>query len=121
MADEPIDIAAAAAALPEYWSQKTIGEANGNLFKVAKGIGSTTWHKHDDQDEVFFVYRGRLTIQLRTGDVELSAGDMFIVPRGVEHCPRADEDVLLLLVGPSVTSTEDGGKPAWSRSGGQPA
>ena len=54
------------ASLDEYWSQKIIGEANGNLFKVAKGIGATNWHKHDDQDELFILYKGRLTIQLRT-------------------------------------------------------
>ncbi len=111
---EKVDIRAATAALDEFWSQQVIGEANGNLFKVAKGIGSTNWHKHDDEDEVFFVYKGRLTIQLRTGNVELSEGDMFIVPRGVEHSPRADDEVHLLLVGPTVTSTREGGKPDWS-------
>ena len=113
-----IDPKAAAAALDEYWSQKVLGEANGNLFKVAKGIGSTTWHKHDDQDEVFIVLQGRITIQLRTGDVDLAEGDMFIVPRGVEHCPTADEEVHLLLVGPEITSTQEGGKPDWSYTQG---
>lgn len=111
---EKIDIRAVISSLDEVWHQKIIGEANGNLFKVAKGIGSTNWHKHDDEDEVFFVYKGHLTIQLRTGNVELSEGDMFIVPKGVEHCPQADREVHLLLVGPSVTSTRDGGKPEWS-------
>ena len=103
-----------AAELAEFWSQKIVGEANGSLFKVAKGIGSTNWHSHDDQDEVFFVYKGRLTMQLRDGDVVLDEGHMFIVPRGVEHCPKADAEVHLLLVSPEVTSTEAGGKPAWS-------
>jgi mannose-6-phosphate isomerase-like protein (cupin superfamily) len=111
---ERIDPRAAAAALDRYWSQQVIGEANGNLFKVAKGIGSTNWHSHDDQDEVFLVLRGQLTMGLRTGDVELREGDMFIAPRGVEHCPRADSEVHLLLVGPEVTSNAAGGKPDWS-------
>ncbi len=111
---EKVDVRAASSSLDEFWSQKVVGEANGNLYKVAKGIGSTNWHKHDDEDEVFFVYKGRLTIQLRTGDVELTEGDMFIVPRGVEHCPRADEEVHLLLVGSTITSTPEGGKPDWS-------
>ena len=111
---EKVDIKSAAASLEAFWSQQTVGEANGNLYKVAKGVGSTNWHKHDDEDEVFLVVKGRLTIQLRTGDVELSAGDLFIVPRGVEHCPHAEEEVHLLLVGPSVTSTAEGGKPDWS-------
>ena len=117
---ERIDIKAEAESLTEYWSQKAVGRANGNLFKVAKGIGSTTWHKHDDQDEVFLVYKGRLTMRLRTGNVELREGDMFIVPRGVEHCSTADEDVLVLLIGRNVTSHEQGGKPAWSQDGGRP-
>ncbi len=113
---EKVDVRSATSSLDEFWSQKVIGEANGNLFKVAKGIGSTNWHKHDDEDEVFFVYKGHLTIQLRDGNVELGEGDMFIVPRGVEHCPQADDEVHLLLVGPSVTSTPEGGKPDWSMS-----
>ena len=78
---------AVAEGLTEYWSQQVIGSANGNLFKVAKGIGSTTWHTHDDQDETFLLLDGELTIQLRSGDVHLSPGDLFVIPRGVEHCP----------------------------------
>lgn len=109
-----VDVGKEAAALDEFWSQRIVGEANGCLFKVAKGIGSINWHAHDDQDEVFFVYKGRLTIQLRDRDVELNEGDMFVVPRGVEHRPKADAEVHLLLVGTEITSNEAGGKPAWS-------
>jgi len=105
---------AEAAGLQEYWSQKILAEANGQLFKVAKGVGSTNWHKHDDQDEAFFVLQGRLTIDLRDGPVVLDAGDFYVVPRGVEHRPKAEDDVLLFFVGTSVTSTRDGGKPDWS-------
>src|SRR5262245_49117883 len=111
---EAVDLGEQAAALTEFWSQRIVGEANGSLFKVAKGIGSTNWHQHADQDEVFLVIEGRLVIQLRDGDVTLDAGDMFIVPRGVEHCPKADAEVHLMLVSTSVTSTAAGGKPAWS-------
>ena len=111
---EKVNIRAASSSLDEFWRQKAVGQANGSLFKVAKGIGSTNWHKHDDEDEVFFVYKGCLTIQLRTENVELSEGDMFIVPRGVEHCPRADDEVHLLLVGSTITSNREGGKPDWS-------
>jgi mannose-6-phosphate isomerase-like protein (cupin superfamily) len=110
----------AAAALEEFWSQQVVGSANGNLFKVAKGIGETMWHAHDDQDEVFFVISGELVVQLRSGDVTLGAGELLVVPRGVEHCPRADGVVHLLLVGPEITSNEAGGKPAWSYGGGEP-
>jgi mannose-6-phosphate isomerase-like protein (cupin superfamily) len=116
-----IDLATRAAALTEYWSQSTVAEANGNLFKVAKGIGATNWHTHHDQDETFLVLNGAITIQLRTGDVHLAAGDLFVIPRGIEHCPHAAEEVHLLLIGPSVTSTPEGGKPAWSYGSGSPA
>lgn len=71
---------AVARSLTEFWSQEIIGEANGNLIKVAKGIGATRWHAHDDQDETFLVLEGRLTIGLRDGDVDLEQGDFFIVP-----------------------------------------
>ncbi len=111
---QPVTPATVANTLTEFWSQEVIAEANGNLFKVAKGIGSTTWHTHDDQEETFFVLEGEITIQLRSGDVLLKAGDLFVIPRGVEHCPRADQEARFLLVGPSVTSTAAGGKPAWS-------
>jgi len=107
----------AAADLTEFWSQREIARANGNLFKVAKGIGSTTWHTHEDQDETFLVLEGRITIQLRDRNVELVPGDLFVVPRGTEHCPIAHEEVRFLLVGPEITSTAEGGKPAWSHTG----
>jgi mannose-6-phosphate isomerase-like protein (cupin superfamily) len=111
----------AAGALEEFWSQQVIGRANGNLLKVAKGIRSAEWHAHDDQDEVFFVTRGELVVQLRSGNVTLGAGDMLVVPRGVEHCPKADGVVHLLLVGPEITSNVAGGKPAWSHDAAVPS
>lgn len=107
----PSDIAST---LTEFWSQRVIGSANGNLFKVAKGIGSTNWHTHQDQEETFYILDGELTIQLRDGDVRLSAGDLFIIPRGVEHCPFANHEARFMLIGPDVTSTAAGGKPTWS-------
>ena len=91
-----------------------MADANGNLLKVAKGVGATTWHAHHDQDETILVLDGEITIQLRTGDVRLCTGDLFVVPRGVEHRPYAANEVHLLLIGPSVTSTPEGGKPDWS-------
>ncbi|MFI5845897.1 cupin domain-containing protein [Catenuloplanes sp. NPDC051500] len=109
-----------AKSLTEYWSQRVVAEANGNLFKVAKGLGATSWHAHHDQEETFLVLDGALTVQLRDGDVHLEAGDLLVIPRGVEHCPLASEDVFLLLIGPDVTSTAAGGKPAWSVEGGRP-
>jgi mannose-6-phosphate isomerase-like protein (cupin superfamily) len=120
--DEPqkVRLDDAAGGLGEFWSQDVVGRANGNLLKVAKGIGSTTWHSHADQDEVFLVTSGTLVVQLRTGDVTLGPGELLVVPRGVEHCPKAEEEVHLLLIGPEVTSNAAGGKPEWSRGGGLP-
>ena len=105
---------AVADALTEFWSQQVIGRADGNLFKVAKGVGATTWHSHADQEETFLLLAGHLTIQLRDRDVKLDPGDLFVIPRGVEHCPYAEEEAHFLLVGPDVTSNPAGGKPAWS-------
>jgi len=79
--------------LAEFWSQDVVGRANGNLLKVAKGIGSTTWHSHDDQDEVFLVTSGKLVVQLRTGDVTLGVGLRAVLDaaRDDEQLSRAEE------------------------------
>src|ERR1700689_5175982 len=113
---EKVNLAGEAAQLTEFWSQRVIASGNGNLFKVAKGIGSTSWHTHQDQDEVFLVIEGRITIQLRDRDVDLGPGDLFVVPRGTEHCPIAHQEARFLLVGPEVTSNAAGGKPDWSHT-----
>jgi mannose-6-phosphate isomerase-like protein (cupin superfamily) len=114
----PLDTTAGA--LGEYWSQYVVGEANGSVFRVAKGIGSTEWHAHDDQDEVFVVTHGELIVELRSGDVRVGAGELFIVPRGTEHRPRAEGEARFLIVGTGITSNAGGGKPAWSEHGGAP-
>lgn len=111
---EKFNVADEADGLTEFWSQRVLTAANGNLFKVAKGTGSTNWHSHDDQDETFLLLSGELVVQLRDGDVVLHPGDLLVVPRGVEHCPRTDGEARFLLIGPEITSTQAGGKPAWS-------
>lgn len=111
---EKVDLAVVLDGLDEFWSQRVVGEANGTLLKVAKGTGSTLWHSHDDQDETFLVMSGRLVVQLRDRDVTLDPGEMFIVPRGVEHCPIAPDEARFLILGTSITSNAAGGKPAWS-------
>jgi quercetin dioxygenase-like cupin family protein len=85
-----------------------------SLFRVAKGTGSTNWHRHDDQDEVFLVIEGHLTVALRDRNVDLGPGDLLVIPRGTEHCPSAREEARFLLAGPGVTSSAAGGKPGWS-------
>lgn len=108
---EKVNIQQELATIHEYWRQKIIGQANGQLIKLAKGTGEINWHKHDDQDELFVLYKGHLTIQLRDKNIELYENDMFIVPKGVEHCPKAHGDVSFLIMGLNVTSNAAGGRP----------
>lgn len=119
--DDAVSFTQALDELTEFWSQRTLAEANGTLVKVAKGAGSTRWHAHDDQDETFILIDGALTVQLRDRDVVLGPGDLFVVPKGVEHCPITDSEARFLILGTSVTSNAAGGKPDWSYSGGTPA
>ena len=87
----------------EYWQPKTVGEFNGHDLMVVKVKGEFVWHKHDDTDDFFLVLKGRLTIQMRNGDVTLGPGEIFVVPKGVEHRPIAEEEVQILLIEPSGT------------------
>ena len=79
---------------------------------VVKVQGEFVWHKHDETDDFFMVVKGHLTIQLRDRNVELDEGELFVVPRGVGHCPRADEEAWVLLIEPRDTvNTGDAGGP----------
>ena len=91
------------AGFTDRFSPRTVATYNGNDIMVAKLEGPFHWHKHDDTDDFFLVIKGRLTIQLRDRDVVLDEGELFVVPRGVEHCPRADEEALVLLIEPRGT------------------
>ena len=87
-----------------------VGRLNDYKLMVVKLRGPFVWHKHDDTDDFFLVLRGCVTIQLRDRDVELREGEMFVVPRGVEHCPTADEEAHVLLIEPAGTvNTGDAG------------
>jgi mannose-6-phosphate isomerase-like protein (cupin superfamily) len=86
-----------------YWQPRTVGAFNGHDLMVVKVKGEFVWHKHDDTDDFFLVLSGRLTIRLRSGDVTLGPGEMYVVPKGVEHCPVAAEETHLLLIEPSGT------------------
>jgi mannose-6-phosphate isomerase-like protein (cupin superfamily) len=118
--DDKVSFTDALEGLSEFWSQEVLAEANGTLIKVAKGIGSTRWHTHDDQDETFILIEGELTVQLRDHDVALRPGDLFVVPKGVEHCPETTTEARFIILGTSVTSNAAGGKPDWSIGGGTP-
>lgn len=94
----PLDPRALAASLAELWSPRVIGTLDDNYVKVAKIRGELVWHSHDDQDELFFVLQGRLRLRLPDRDVELGAGQLFVVPKGTQHLPVADEECLVMLI-----------------------
>ncbi len=110
MANEAVDITEKLSLFSEHWSPKVVARLNDYEIKVVKAKGEFVWHTHDDTDELFIVVAGELTIQLRDRDVRLSAGQLFVVPRGVEHRPTADGEVHALLIEPTgVVNTGDAG------------
>ncbi|EIF03244.1 hypothetical protein VT1337_14582 [Vibrio tubiashii NCIMB 1337 = ATCC 19106] len=88
----------------EEWTPKIVGQSNGQLVKIAKGSGELVWHAHENEDELFLVLKGQLTLQLRDGDVVLNEGEMFVVPKGVEHCPKALPDTHFMMIEPESTA-----------------
>jgi mannose-6-phosphate isomerase-like protein (cupin superfamily) len=101
--NDKVDLAAALASFDEAFQPRIVGDYNGNKIQVAKTRGEFVWHSHPDTDDFFLVLKGRLTIQLRDRDVELGPGELFVVPAGVEHCPRADDEAHILLIEPRGT------------------
>jgi len=91
------------AAFDEHWRPKIAGELNGQAVKLVKFQGSFLWHHHDEEDELFLVVKGRFTMKLREGDMEIAEGEFVIIPRGVEHCPVAEKEVHVLLFEPAST------------------
>ncbi|MCM3455687.1 cupin domain-containing protein [Heyndrickxia oleronia] len=92
----------------EYWSPKVISEMNDYQFKLVKLLGDFVWHSHNDTDEVFFVIEGEMKIEFRDGEVTLSKGEMYVVPKGVEHKPFAEKECQVMLVEPKgVVNTGD--------------
>jgi len=94
----------------DHWSPKVVADFNGHDVMVVKFQGEFNWHSHSDTDDFFLVLSGQVTIQLRDGDVTLGVGEMFVVPKGVEHCPKADEEAHVLLIEPA--GTPNTGDPA---------
>ena len=87
-----------AAALTELWSPRVVGEVDDAYIKVAKVRGTFAWHSHKDEDEMFFILKGCLRIEMDSGAVELNEGDMLIVPKGVRHSPVAEQECHLMLI-----------------------
>ena len=87
----------------EHWSPKIVGELNGQHVKLAKLKGEFVWHKHDEEDELFFVVKGSFKMEYRDRTVEVDENEFLIVPRGVEHKPVAEEEVWVMLFEPTST------------------
>jgi mannose-6-phosphate isomerase-like protein (cupin superfamily) len=100
---EPVDLAAALATIDEAFQPRIVGYYNDSKIMVAKVRGEFVWHAHPDTDDLFLVLVGRLTIQLRDREVELGPGELFVVPRGVEHRPVAHGEAQILLIEPRGT------------------
>jgi mannose-6-phosphate isomerase-like protein (cupin superfamily) len=110
--DDKANLLQALAGFEDHWEPRIVAMLNDYKVLVVKVQGDFVWHKHDDTDDFFMVLKGHLTIQLRDRDIELDEGELYVVPRGVEHCPRADEEAWVLVIEPRDTlNTGDAGGP----------
>ncbi len=100
---EKVNIGEKLSLFSEYWSPKIAGELNGQQVKLVKFKGEFVWHKHDHEDEMFFVLKGRFKMEFRDKTVDLQENEFLIVPRGVEHRPVAEEEVSVMLFEPAGT------------------
>lgn len=107
---QPVSFRDKLSRIREHWSPRVVAELNDYQFKLAKLEGEFVWHSHEDTDEAFIVLSGALAIDLPDGTVELGEGEMYVVPRGVEHRPRAESECHVLLVEPrGIVNTGDAG------------
>src|SRR5262245_10660474 len=108
--DYKVNLAEKIKLLEKPYSPAIVGYLNDFKLQVVKVQRRFVWHSHEDTDDFFLVLRGHLTIHLRDRDIELSEGELFVVPRGVEHCPEADQEAHVLLIEPKGTpNTGDAG------------
>lgn len=98
-----VNLADKFAKFDDIWSPKLVGELNENYVKLAKGMGELDWHSHDNEDEFFLVVSGHLDIHLRDKVISLDPGEFFVVPKGVEHRPVANEGAEIVLIEPKET------------------
>lgn len=110
MQSDVVNLAEKFSQFSEHWSPRVVAEMNDYQFKLAKFQGTFVWHDHKDTDEVFLVVKGTMGIDLRDGVVHLSEGDMYVIPKGVEHRPFAESECHVLLIEPrGVVNTGDSG------------
>ena len=112
---DAIDLAEKLSTFSDHWSPRTVAQFNACDVMVVKVEGEFVWHKHDDTDDFFLVLKGRLDIEMRDRTVSLGPGQLFVVPKGVEHRPVAREEVHLLLIEPTGTPNTGDTKTAAPR------
>lgn len=100
---DKINLDQAFSSFSDHWNPRLAAELNGQHVRLAKLKGEFVWHSHENEDEMFLMIRGQLTLKLRDRNVTLNAGEFFVVPRGVEHLPVADEEAWVLLFEPAET------------------
>ena len=108
-----------AASLPDLWSPRIIAELDDSYVKVAKVKGTFGWHAHDHEDELFFILKGRLRIEMEGSAVELGEGELFVVPKGVRHNPVAEEECLVMFIERKSTLHSGNEKNEWTRPIGE--
>ena len=117
MTRSPINFAEKLSKLSEHWSPRVVAEMNDYQFKLVKVQGEFVWHTHDDTDEAFIVLTGELEIAFRDGGVILRAGEMYVVPKGLEHITRSTQESAVLIVEPrGVVNTGDAGGALTARN-----
>ena len=117
MLNKPINFTEKLSKFQDQWSPKVIAELNDYQFKLVKVQGEFVWHEHAETDEAFIVLMGRLKIELPEATVELATGDLFVVPRGIQHKPSADEECHVLVIEPrGVVNTGDVGGDLTARN-----
>lgn len=100
---ESVNLAEKFARFEEHWKPKIVATVNDTYVKLVKILGEFVWHRHEGEDELFLVVRGRIQLQLRDGNVSLEEGEMAVVPQGVEHRPVAEGEAHVLLIEPAST------------------
>jgi mannose-6-phosphate isomerase-like protein (cupin superfamily) len=101
---ETINLAEKMGRIDALWSSRIAAELNDSYVKLVRLRGEFVWHHHDHEDELFLVVKGTLVIRLRDRDLRVGEGELVVIPRGVEHCPVADEEVQVVLIEPKTTT-----------------
>ena len=98
-----VNVAEKLSLFSDHWNPRIVGQLNGQHIKIAKIKGEFVWHKHDDEDEMFFVIEGKFSMEFRDKTIQLNKGEFLIVPRGTEHKPVAYEEASIMLFEPETT------------------